>query len=78
MNKQDRLRKQNFKLNNVNFRASKQIRKLTRKLLYIENLKTIWKMKDKIAMLKRRILINEQQVRFNLMFLLHDQSTTEL
>ena len=71
MNKQDELRGQNFKLNNINFKANKQIRKLTKKLLYIENLKTIWKMKDKIAMLKRRILINEQQVRFNLMVLLH-------
>jgi len=78
MNKQDRLRGQNFKLNNINFKASKQIKKLTKKLLYIENLKTIWKMKDKIAMLKRRILINEQQVRFNLMVLLNDQSIKEL
>jgi len=73
MNKQNRLRSQNFKLNNINFRANNQIKKLTKKLLYIENLlKTIWKMKDKIAMLKRRILINEQQVRFNLMVLLKD------
>ena len=72
MNKQDGLRSQNFKLNNINFRSNKQIKKLTRKLLYIENLKTIWKMKDKIAMLRRRILINEQQVRFNLMVLLKD------
>jgi len=72
MNKQDGLRSQNFKLNNINFKANKQIKRLTKKLLYIENLKTIWKMKDKIAMLRRRILINEQQVRFNLMVLLND------
>ena len=57
----------NFKLNNNNFRYRKQIKKLTRKLLYTENLKTIWALKDKIKELEHKILINEQQVRFNLM-----------
>ena len=71
MNKQDELRGQNVKLNNINFKANKQIKKLTKKLLYIKNLKTIWKMKDKISRLKHKILINEQQVRFNLMTLLY-------
>lgn len=72
MNIQDRLRGQNFTLNNINFKADKRIKKLKNKLLYVENLKTIWKMKDKIKELQRRILINEQQVRFNLMVLLND------
>lgn len=57
----------NFKLNNNNFRYRKQIKKLDRKLLYTENLKTIWTLKDKMKELERKILINEQQVRFNLM-----------
>ncbi len=56
----------NFKLNNNNFKYRKQIKKLKRKLLYIENLKTIWSIKDKIKELEHKILINEQQVRFNL------------
>ena len=56
----------NFKLNNNNFKYRKQIKKIKRKLLYIENLKTIWALKDKIKELEYKILINEQQVRFNL------------
>jgi hypothetical protein len=69
---EDRLRSQNYTLNERNFRAGKKIKKLTNKLLYTENIKTIWDIKDKIRELKRRILINEQQVRFNLMVLLKD------
>ena len=69
---EDRLRSQNYTLNESNFRAGKKIKKLTNKLLYTENIKTIWGIKDKIRELKRRILINEQQVRFNLMVLLKD------
>ena len=65
----DKLRSQNYKLNDVNFKSDKQIKKIKNKLLYVENLKTIWKMKDKIKELERKILINEQQVRFNLMAL---------
>ena len=56
----------NFNLNNNNFKYRKQIKKMNRKLLYIENLKTIWMLKDKIKELEHKILINEQQVRFNL------------
>ena len=56
----------NFKLNNNNFKYRNQIKKLTRKLLYTENLKAIWAHKDKIKELEHKILINEQQVRFNL------------
>ena len=56
----------NFKLNNNNFKYRNQIKKMNRKLLYIENLKTIWTIKDKIKELEHKILINEQQVRFNL------------
>ncbi len=56
----------NFKLNNNNFKYRKQIKNLTGKLLYIENLKTILAIKDKIKELEHKILINEQQVRFNL------------
>ena len=56
----------NFKLNNSNFKYRNQIEKLTRKLLYTENLKAIWAHKDKIKELEHKILINEQQVRLNL------------
>ena len=66
----DNLRHQNTKLNDSNFKSRKKIRKLAKKLLYTENIKTIWKMKDRIKELEHKILINEQQVRFNLMVLL--------
>ena len=51
----------NFKLNNNNFKYRKQIKKIKRKLLYIENLKTIWALKDKIKELEYKILINEHE-----------------
>jgi len=66
----DNLRHQNTRLNDSNFKYRKKIRKLAKKLLYTESIKTIWKMKDKIKELEHKILINEQQVRFNLMVLL--------
>lgn len=67
MNKQDNLRKINDKLNDNNFAARKRIDKLKGKLLYIESLNVIWRYKDRIKELERKILINEQKVRFNLM-----------
>ena len=71
MNKEDRskLESDNYKLNNANFKWLSRIKKLKRKLNYTENLKAIWLMKDKIKELERRILLNEQQVRFNLIIL---------
>ena len=72
MNKQDKLASDNLKLNEINFRASNRIKKLKRKLLYIENLKTIWRIKDRIKELEHKILINEQQVRFNLIMIAAD------
>lgn len=67
MNKRDDLTDKNTKLNDINFRAGNRIKQLKKRLLYIENLKTIWRIKDRIKELERIILINEQQVRFNLM-----------
>ena len=71
MDKSAQLRSDNFKLNNSNFKYTKRIKKLKKQLLYLENLKIIWNTKDKIKDLEHRILINEQQVRFNLMTLLN-------
>ena len=72
MNTNDELTDKNTKLNNINFRFAKRIKKLTKRLRYIENLKTVWTIKDKIKELKHKILINEQQVRFNLMLKLNN------
>ena len=74
MNKRDELSVQNTKLNDINFKLSKRIKKLKTKLLYIGSIKTNWKVKDRIKEFEHRILINEQQVRFNLMVMLsiHD------
>lgn len=72
MNKNDELTAKNTKLNDVNFKHSKRIKKLTKRLLYIENIKTIWRIKDMIMELQHKILINEQQVRFNLMLKLNN------
>ena len=74
MNKRDLLSAQNTHLNDNNFRLSSKIKKLKAKLLYIESIKSIWSIKDRIHKLEHRILINEQQVRFNLMVMLsiHD------
>lgn len=69
MNKNDDLTDKNTKLNDVNFRHGKRIKKLTKRLLYIENVKTIWRIKDMIKELRRKVLINEQQVRFNLIMI---------
>jgi hypothetical protein len=66
----DNLRYQNTKLNDSNFKYEKKIKKLKGKLYYTENIKTIWQIKDKIRELQHKILINQQQVRFNLMVLL--------
>lgn len=68
MNK-TRLESDNYKLNNANFRYLGKIKKLKSKLIYTENIKVIWSMKDKIKELEKKILLNEQQVRFNLMIL---------
>ena len=69
MDKQDKLREENTKLNDANFRLDRKITKLKSKLYYTENIKTIWGIKDKIKELQHRLLLNQQQVRFNLMVL---------
>jgi len=57
----------NYKLNTYNFTARKKIAKIKSKMLYTDNVKVIWGFKDSIKELEHRILINEQQVIFNLM-----------
>ena len=69
MSKSKTLTKDNERLNDINFRSRKRIKRLKNKLLYIESLKTIWRIKDRIKELEHKILINEQQVRFNLIVL---------
>ena len=75
MNKRDDLADKNRKMNNINFVAGNRIKKLQKKLIYVENLKTIWAIKDRIKELKHKILINEQQVRYNLLVMItgHDK-----
>ena len=73
MNTNDELTAKNTKLNDVNFRLGKRIKKLTKRLLYIENIKTIWHITDMIKELQHKILIKEQQVRFNLILKLTKQ-----
>jgi hypothetical protein len=73
MNKRDLLSAQNTHLNNTNFRLASKIKKLKSKLIYIESIKSIWSIKDRIHKLEHKILINEQQVRFNLMVMLSAQ-----
>ncbi len=65
----NKLRTNNEKLNNNNFRFERKIKKLKRKLNYTESIKSIWDIKDKIKEFEHKILINQQQVRFNLMVL---------
>jgi hypothetical protein len=72
MNTNDELTVKNTKLNDANFNHGNRIKKLTKRLLYIENIKTIWHIKDMIKELQHKILINEQQVRFNLMLKLNN------
>ena len=71
MSKRELLSTQNSHLNDVNFRLSNKIKKLKSKLLYIESIASIWSVKDRIHKLEHRILMNEQQVRFNLMVMLN-------
>ena len=66
----NKLEKRNIRLNDNNFKMKGKIAKLEKKMLWIEDLSVIWRHKDKIKELKHRILINEQQVRFNLMTML--------
>lgn len=70
MNKIKELTEWNVRLNNKNFRMKAKIKKLERKLVWINTLSLTWRHKDKIKELKHKILINEQQVRFNLMTML--------
>jgi hypothetical protein len=70
MNKRDELSAQNTKLNDINFRLSKKIKKLKHRLSYIQSIKTIWTVKDRIKEHEHTILINEQQVRFNLLVMI--------
>ena len=71
MSKRDLLSAQNTYLNDANFKLSNKIKNLKGKLLYIESIASIWSIKDRIKRLERKILINEQQVRFNLMLILN-------
>ena len=64
----------NIKLNDKNFKMKASIKKLEKKLLWIDDIALIWKCKDKIKELKHKILINEQQVRFNLISMLSESS----
>ena len=70
MNKTKELTNWNTKLNDKNFKMKGKISKLEKKLIWIDDISIIWKHKDKIKELKHKILINEQQVRFNLMTML--------
>ena len=70
MNKRDDLMVKNYKMNNINFVVGNRIKKLQKKLIYIENLKTIWAIKDRINELKHKMLINDQQVRYNLLVMI--------
>lgn len=69
MNKRDELAVQNTKLNDINFKLSNKIKKLKVKIAHSESIKAIWALKDRIKELEHRILMNEQQVRFNLMIM---------
>ena len=69
MDNKDKLRSENSKLNDVNFKLERKIKKLKGKLYYTESIKTIWQIKDKIKDLQYKLLLNQQQVRFNLMIL---------
>jgi hypothetical protein len=70
MSKTKQLTAWNTKLNDKNFKMKGKIKKLEKKLIWIDDISLIWKLKDKIKELKHKILINEQQVRFNLMTML--------
>jgi len=70
MNKTKELKSWNTKLSNKNFGMKLKIEKLEKRLIWIDDISVIWRHKDKIKELKHKILINEQQVRFNLMTML--------
>ena len=70
MNKTKELTSWNTKLSNKNFGMKLKIEKLEKRLIWIDDISVIWRHKDKIKELKHKILINEQQVRFNLMTML--------
>jgi len=70
MSKSSNLKSWNIKLNDKNFSLKGKIKKIEKKLLWIDDISLIWKLKDKAKELKHKILINEQQVRFNLMTIL--------
>ncbi len=65
------LKKQNTKLNNHNFNLSKKIDKLKAKLYGLENVKKVWEIKDRIRAIHHKILLNSQQVQFNLLTMTH-------
>ena len=62
-----RLMCENTNINDANFKFALKIKKLKKKMFHSENIKVIWQMKDKIKEYEHKILINQQQVRFNLM-----------
>jgi hypothetical protein len=66
MSKLKQLTSWNTKLNDKNFKMKANIKKIEKKLMWIDDVALIWRHKDKIKELKHKILINEQQVRFNL------------
>ena len=70
MNKTKELTSWNTKLSNKNFGMKLKIEKLEKRLIWIDDISVIWRHKDKIKELKHNMLINEQQVRFNLMTML--------
>ena len=74
MTNRNELKEQNTKLNDINFKLSKKIKGLKIKVSYSESIKAIWELKDRIKELEHRILINEQQVRFNLMVSINEHT----
>ena len=62
----DKLQKSNTKINDRNFKLRGKINKIESKLLWIDDIATIWRYKDRLKEYRHEILINEQQVRFNL------------
>ena len=63
----------NNRLNDKNFKMKGKIKNIEHKLLWIDDISVIWAYRDKIKALKHKILINEQQVRFNLMTMMSDR-----
>ena len=71
MNKTKQLTNWNTKLNDKTFKMKGQIKKLERKLIWIDDIALIWKCKDKIKELTHKILINEQNLSLKVFFFIN-------